>query len=210
MDAQWLKTQFSLHPDKTRADLARALMLDPPAISKMLAGGRQIKAHEYVSMRKFFDLPTDGERAAQAGYRLQTLSGARNISTAGEAGTPGMAERDRAEDQDAWIMPARLLEARTAAPPEKIRIFNIRDNSMEPDFAVGAQVLVDLSDVTPSPPGVFVLSDGLGHVIRQCDIVPGETPLTVNVQARTGTSFRLPLDKTAIVGRVIARLDWLK
>lgn len=199
MDSQWLKTQFDLHPDKSRADLARALELDPPAISKILAGGRQIKAHEYVAMRKFFGLPTDGERAvAASSYRLQTLP------------TTGMAEKDRADDQDAWIMPAHLLESRTDAPPEKIRIFTIRDNSMEPDFMVGAQVLVDLSDTTPSPPGVFILSDGLGHVLRQCDIIPGETPLQVNVQAKNGTAFRLPLAKAAIVGRVMARLDWLK
>lgn len=198
MDSQWLKTQFDLHPDKSRADLARALELDPPAISKILAGGRQIKAHEYVAMRKFFGLPTDGERAVtNSSYRLHTLP-------------TGMAEKDRADDQDAWIMPASLLEARTDAPPEKIRIFTIRDNSMEPDFMVGAQVLVDLSDTTPSPPGVFILSDGLGHVLRQCDIIPGETPLQVNVQAKNGTAFRLPLTKAAIVGRVIARLDWLK
>ncbi len=202
MDSQWLKTQFDLHPDKSRADLARALELDPPAISKILAGGRQIKAHEYVAMRKFFGLPTDGERAvAGSSYRLQTLA-------------TGMAEKERADDQDAWqdawIMPASLLESRTDAPPEKIRIFTIRDNSMEPDFMVGAQVLVDLSDITPSPPGVFILSDGLGHVLRQCDIIPGETPLQVNVLAKNGTAFRLPLNKAAIVGRVIARLDWLK
>ena len=202
MDSQWLKTQFDLHPDKSRADLARALELDPPAISKILAGGRQIKAHEYVAMRKFFGLPTDGERAVTgSSYRLQTLA-------------TGMAEKERADDQDdwqdAWIMPASLLESRTDAPPEKIRIFTIRDNSMEPDFMVGAQVLVDLSDITPSPPGVFILSDGLGHVLRQCDIIPGETPLQVNVLAKNGTAFRLPLNKAAIVGRVIARLDWLK
>ncbi len=198
MDSQWLKTQFDLHPDKSRADLARALDLDPPAISKILAGGRQIKAHEYIAMRKFFGLPTDGERAVSgSSYRLQTLP-------------TGMSEKDRADDQDAWIMPASLLESRTDAPPEKIRIFTIRDNSMEPDFMVGAQVLVDLSDVTPSPPGVFILSDGLGHVLRQCDIIPGEIPLQVSVLAKNGTAFRLPLTKAAIVGRVIARLDWLK
>lgn len=198
MDSQWLKTQFDLHPEKSRADLARALDLDPPAISKILAGSRQIKAHEYVAMRRFFGLPTDGDHAVAANtYRLQTLP-------------DGMAEKGRAEDRDSWIMPAHLLESRTAAAPDKIRIFTIRDNSMEPDFAVGAQVLVDLSDNTPSPPGVFIMSDGLGYVLRQCDIVPGEKPLQVNVQAKNGTAFRLPLHKALIVGRVIARLDWLK
>ena len=197
MDATWLKTQFQLYPDKTRADLARALALDPPAISKILAGGRQIKAHEYIAMRHFFGLPVDGARAvAGAGFRLQTLA-------------QGLSERDTPDDQDSWMMPARLLESKTQSPPEKIRIFTVRDNSMEPDFMVGSQVLVDLSDVMPSPPGVFVMSDGVGHVLRQCDVIPGETPLQINVGARSGVSFRLSADKAGIIGRVIARLDWL-
>lgn len=197
MDSRWLKTQFDLNPDKSRADLARALELDPPAISKMLAGGRQIKAHEYITMRHFFGMPVDGQRAVAGGYQLQTLSS-------------GMSERAGAEDQDAWMMPARLLESKTAAPPDKIRIFTVRDNSMEPDFAVGTQVLVDLSDTVPSPPGVFVMSDGVGPVLRQCDIVPGEEPLQLNVSSRSGVSFRLAMDKASTIGRVIARLEWLK
>lgn len=196
MDATWLKTQFQVNPDKSRADLARALSLDPPAISKILAGGRQIKANEYIAMRHFFGLPVDGNKATGAGsYRLQTLS--------------GLSERDVPEDQDAWLMPARLLESKTRSPPEKIRIFTVRDNSMEPDFTVGSQVLVDLSDTTSSPPGVFIISDGIGHVLRQCDIIPGETPLQISISSRSGASFRLTPDKANIIGRVIARLEWL-
>ena len=107
-------------------------------------------------------------------------------------------------------MPARLLESKTAASPDKIKIFTVRDNSMEPDFAVGTQVLVDLSDTMPSPPGVFVMSDGVGPVLRQCDIVPGEEPLQLNISSRSGVSFRLGMNKASITGRVIARLEWLK
>lgn len=198
MDAQWLKNQFDLNPDKSKADLARVLGLEPPAISKMLAGTRQIKAQEYVSMRRFFGLPVDGQKAVSAGaYELQTL-------------LSGLSERDTPADQDSWIMPARLLESKTAASPDKIKIFAVRDNSMEPDFAVGTQVLVDLSDTMPSPPGVFVMSDGVGPVLRQCDIVPGEEPLQLNISSRSGVSFRLSMNKASITGRVIARLEWLK
>ncbi len=196
MDATWLKTQFQLYPDKSRAGLARALTLDPPAISKILAGTRQIKAHEYVAMRRFFGLPVDGQKAMEQGYRLQTLSA-------------GLSERAVPDDQDSWIMPARLLESKTQSSPDKIRIFTVRDNSMEPDFMIGSQVLVDLSDVLPSPPGVFVLSDGIGHVLRQCDVIPGETPLQINVSSKSGVSFQLTSAKAGIIGRVIAGLDWL-
>ncbi len=196
MDSLWLKTQFQLYPEKTRADLARALTLNPPAVSKILAGNRQIKANEYIAMRRFFGLPIDGLRATGRVYRLQALP-------------QRPSEPEEPEEQDAWIMPARLLESKTQAPPEKIRIFTVRDNNMEPDFMVGSQVLIDLSNVMPSPPGAFVMSDGIGHVLRQCDVVPGETPLQISVSSRSGVSFRVPLERANIIGRVIARLEWL-
>lgn len=199
MDSLWLKTQFKFHPEKSRADLARALALDPPAVSKMLAGTRQIKAQEYVTMRTFFGLPVDGARSLQPGrgYRLGVL------------GAEGLNETAPEDDQDAWMMPAGLLATKTKAPPEKIRIFTVRDKTMEPDFMRGAQVLVDLSDNQPSPPGVFIILDDAGHILRQCDIVPGESLPQIQVSSRAGTSFRLPAEKVEILGRVIARLDWL-
>ncbi|MFN3826826.1 MAG: hypothetical protein ACK4NR_04295 [Micavibrio sp.] len=199
MDSLWLKTQFRLCPDKSRADLARALDLDPPAISKMLAGTRQIKAQEYVAMRGFFGLPMDGQRAvsAEKGYRLEALE------------VKGLSEPDREGEGGEWVMPAGLLAARTKAAPEQIRIFTVRDKTMEPDFMSGAQVLVDLSDRLPSPPGVFVVSDGVGHILRHCDFVPGESPAQIQISSHKGSSFRLPADKADITGRVIARLDWL-
>jgi len=65
MDSTWLKTQFKLNPEKNKAGLAKVLGLGAPAISKILAGERQIKAAEYMLMRRYFGLPVDGESAAQ-------------------------------------------------------------------------------------------------------------------------------------------------
>ena len=78
MDSQWLKEQFDCNPDKSKAGLARALNLEPPAISKILNGTRQIKAQEYNLMRQYFGLPIDGENASgipDNSYKLETLAG---------------------------------------------------------------------------------------------------------------------------------------
>ncbi len=199
MDDEWLKTQFLLNPDKSKADLATALRLDPPAISKILAGKRQIKAQEYMSMRRYFGLPVDGERAVgMHSYHLKPLAS-------------GLQEQAVDQDDAAWVMPASLFETRTKAPPEQIRIFAIQESAMAPDFMPGEQVLVDLSDRQPSPPGVFIVSDGLGHIIRQCEYVSHSEPPEIKLSAnnRKYDPYTLLLEKADIIGRVIAKLEWL-
>lgn len=207
MDAEWLKTQLRLHPDRNKAALAKALGLEPPAVSKILSGRRQIKAQEYVAMRAFFGLPADGERAAQG--TAGGAAGARSYVL--EPLRPGMGEREPGGGAESWVMPASLFEARTRAPPEKIRIFAVHGDAMAPDYQPGEQVLVDLSDTVPSPAGVFVVSDGLGHIIRQCEYVPHSQPPEVRLSARNGRyePYTRPLERAGIIGRVMAKLQWV-
>ncbi len=202
MDSTWLKTQLRLNPQKSKADLARALDLPPSAISKMLADGRQIKAQEYVSMRKFFGLADNGPGRPVIGGANYVL---RPLEDIGD----GRTKRHKPVKEDPWIIPARLLKGRTKAEAENIRIFSVRDNSMSPHFTTGEHVLVDLSDKKPSPPGFFVVSDGLNPIIRQCDIVPQSRPASVRLSGGAGAPFIMPLKKADITGRVIAKLLWL-
>ena len=201
MDHQWLKSQFALHPVLSKADLARALNLDPPAVSKMLAGTRQIKAQEYVAMRTFFGMPSDGHRAMGAGA---------SAATQGYT-LKAFAEPDGGRDIDAWSLPAMLMARKTRAAPEQVRVFDIGDNTMAPDFMPGEHVLVDLSDRQPSPPGVFLVFDGVGHSLRQGEIVPHAQPAQVRFSAvnRNYESRVADLEKAGIAGRVIAKLQWL-
>lgn len=201
MDAQWLKTQFDLHPEKSKAQLAAALKIGAPAVSKMLAGTRQIKAQEYLGMRKFFGLPVDGGKALRGGSKHYVLAPLES----------GMKEQGSPADENAWMIPASLLQGRTKAPPEKIRIFAVQENAMAPDFLSGEHVVVDLSDVSPSPSGVFLVSDGIGHIIRQCEYVPHSKPASVRLSALNARyeTHTLPLSKAGLMGRVIAKLQWV-
>ena len=197
MDSQWLKTQFELNPSKSKAGLAKILGLEPPAISKILNNARQIKAQEYMAMREFFGLPNDGASSLKknAAYTLRPLQ--QNLLHE---------EQDAVADE--WVIPAGILSARTQAPPDKIKIFQVKENAMEPDFRQGEHVLVDLSDKNPSPPGVFIVSDGFGHMIRKCAFVPKTEPAEVHISAQSDGfhSQTLLLKDFAIVGRVIAKL----
>lgn len=202
MDSEWLKTQLRLQPDKSKADLARALKLGAPAISKILSGTRQIKAQEYIAMRRFFGMPVDGVRAASGGgeraYVLEPLAA-------------GLQEQSTSSEDHSWVIPANVLKSKTKAPPEEIKIFAVQENAMTPDFKSGEHVIVDLSDKKPSPPGVFVVSDGMGHMIRQCQYVPQSDPPEIKFTAHNNQfeSYILPLEKSDIIGRVIAKVQWL-
>ena len=155
-------------------------------------------------MRRFFGLPTDGARAAGQGagggksYVLSPLE-------------PAMQDKAETGEDDAWVMPAQLFENRTRAQPEQIRIFAVQEDAMAPDIARGEKVLVDLSDTRPSPAGTFVVSDGLGHIIRQCEYVPHSDPPAIRLSARNARyePYTVALEKAEIIGRVIAKLQWL-
>ncbi len=199
MDTQWLKAQFELNPEKSKAELARALRLEPPAISKILGGKRQIKAHEYMTMRQFFGMPLDGERSLQ------------NNNSRADREAAHFGENDHDGQNEQWTIPPGLLEERTNAPPDKIKVFKVKEKTMEPDFKIGENVVVDLSDRNPSPPGTFIISDGYGELIRQCELVPGSKPPKIRVAAvkKEFQPQTLELSDFQIIGRVIAKLQWL-
>jgi hypothetical protein len=203
MDARWLKTQFDLYPDKSKAGLADAMGLEPPAVSKILGGKRQIKAHEYLSMRKYFGLPLDGGRAVRRSADSFVID---SLTV-----TSGMQDNADVTGAEQWVVPASIFSTRTKAPADQIKVFKVQENTMAPEFSFGEHVVVDLTDKKPSPPGVFVISDGFGHLVRRCEFVTNSKPAKVRISAIDKNFQTQVLDFTEfkIVGRVIARLQWL-
>jgi len=201
MDAKWLNKQFELYPEKSKAGLARALGLEPPAVSKILNGTRQIKAKEYALMQQYF---------VQSSHDVHE---GRVKAHANDVDRPaGFEDSDPAFEED-WVIPASVLSGRSGAAPENVKVFQIADHLMEPVFKKGEFVLVDLSQMMPSPPGYFIVSDGYGHFARQCEMVMDKKDARQSVQVSANdknfSAQILHLDELDIVGRVIARLRWL-
>ena len=157
-------------------------------------------------MRKYFNLPVDGESAAYPGYRLSTIT-PENPGLKDCAGT----DADEGNTGSSWIIPAQILNQRTQAPPEKIKIFQVQENLMEPDYKRGEYVLVDISDNKPSPPGPFIISDGFGYMLRLCAYSPKSNPPQLKISALNDgfQTQTLGQDEIDIIGRVIAKLQWL-
>jgi phage repressor protein C with HTH and peptisase S24 domain len=66
-------------------------------------------------------------------------------------------------------------------------------------------VLVDLTQRSPSPPGVMALFDGIGIVIKRVALVPGVQPAAVRVKSDNSQYefYEQELEEVDIIGRVL-------
>jgi transcriptional regulator with XRE-family HTH domain len=109
-----------------------------------------------------------------------------------------------------WELPATYLRQYTSSPTERIKIIRVIGTSMMPDFQPGERVMVDLEDRTPSPPGVFVVWDGLAVVLKLIEIEPNTDPVRVRIKSKNpdfGT-YERTLGEAYIQGRVIGKWTW--
>lgn len=88
---------------------------------------------------------------------------------------------------------------------EGVRMIAVRGDSMVPTLWPGQRVMVDTADKTPSPPGVFVIWDGLGLVLKRVELVPGSDPMRIRISSDNEryTAYERTLDEAHINGRVI-------
>ena len=73
-----------------------------------------------------------------------------------------------------WSLPRNVIENRISKP-ENIRIIQVTGDGMLPELSPGDRIMVDLADITPSPPGLFVIWDGMEFVVKRCAVVPSVT-----------------------------------
>jgi phage repressor protein C with HTH and peptisase S24 domain len=94
------------------------------------------------------------------------------------------------------------------ASPEGVAVIEVRGDSMLPTLAPGEKVFVDVTDRSPSPPGIFVVWDGMGLVMKRVEFVPQSDPPTVRIMSDNGRyeAYTRTVDEAFIQGRVIGSL----
>lgn len=87
----------------------------------------------------------------------------------------------------------------------RIRIIAVKGNSMEPKLWPGQRVMVDIEDTVPSPPGVFVVWDGLALVLKYVEVIPNSEPLRVRISSanKDFMAYERNLEEAYINGRVV-------
>jgi phage repressor protein C with HTH and peptisase S24 domain len=102
--------------------------------------------------------------------------------------------------QRSWIR--HKLRAR----PADLRIMHVEGDSMMPTLHHGDIVLVDLARRAPTPPGIFVLHDGMGLVAKRLDHIPNTDPPRVRIIS--DNPLYSPYEGTAEEVNIIGRIRW--
>jgi transcriptional regulator with XRE-family HTH domain len=136
----------------------------------------------------------------------------RELDLRATAGGSGSAiEVLQAQESDAtraiYGFPAGSFRETYGADAENVRIVEVIGDSMVPALASGEKVMVNIEDRTPSPPGVFVVWDGMGMVIKRIEYLPGAEPPRVRISSDNPryVPYERALEEAHILGRIVGR-----
>jgi phage repressor protein C with HTH and peptisase S24 domain len=143
------------------------------------------------------------ERGAERSLRIQEL----DVRASAGGGLTG----DAGKVVDVWRIPTAIIRGYSTAPAADLRIITVMGDSMEPALQPGTRVLVDTGDRTPSPPGVFVVWDGLGLVVKRVQMLPHSDPPRVKISSDNAKydPYERTVEEAYIQGRVIGQWRWL-
>lgn len=93
------------------------------------------------------------------------------------------------------------------ASPKDLRMVFISGDSMLPTLQDQDMVLVDTSQNLPSPPGIFVLFDGIGLVVKRLELIH-QSDRRSEVQILSDNPQYAPYTSTLDDIRIIGRVVW--
>ena len=109
-----------------------------------------------------------------------------------------------------WVLPTDIASRVTRTRSDGLKILTVQGTSMVPDFFPGDRIMVDTADTTPSPPGNFIVWDGLNLVVKFVQHLAHSDPPTVRLTSRHPdvTPYERTIDEAYIQGRVIGKWQW--
>jgi phage repressor protein C with HTH and peptisase S24 domain len=193
----------------TLAQLAEKTASTPQQIGRLEKGERRLTTDWMEKIASALnvlpeDLMTDnhGERVVIPEINLNTLKQSTLPQT-----SPNVAEADNVLSE--WAVPKQLLANQVGAE-STMRIIQVMGDSMIPEFNPGDRVMVNTADRSPSPPGVFVLWDGFGLIIKRCEMVPHSSPPRAILSSSNinYSTYEMDLKELDIQGRVVGKWQW--
>ena len=149
--------------------------------------------------------PDSNERNAAANLANNATIAFMDITASAGGGALNDGEADNPEADDRFAMPVDMLRKITPTPSAGLRLITISGDSMAPVLEHGDVVMVDCTQTQPSPPGIFIVDDGIGLVAKRLDLVPATQPQMLRLTSENGvyTNYQRRIDEVHIVGRVV-------
>ncbi len=207
--------------DRQRQRLLTALKSHPPRMLRTLSrqlGRNDAYLHQYLYRGSPRRLPEDIRyrlasllQIPEEGLRDSTVSPAPPhahvrvpfLDIQVSAGHGSFVTDD--EQRGGWLFDRAILRQIHSGPPENLRLLSIRGDSMEPVLNDGDCIMVNTADIQPSPPGIFILHDGIGIMAKRLEIVPQGEPALIRISSANPqySAYQRPINDITILGRVV-------
>lgn len=204
MQLDWIETGLK-KPGKSQRGLAKVLHIDPSNVSRLLSGERQLKAAEISKIEQYLgeEAPAELARAVLPLIRPTRRLSLTEVGVKAAGGGGAVVERE--EIVSHWEIPELWIRNITDAGERDLHVITVEGNSMEPELRPGDKIIVDSSRKSPTPPGIFVLYDGIGTVVKQLEHIPKTNPPRVEIKSanKDYRADEATADEINIIGRVI-------
>ncbi|MBT6122530.1 MAG: helix-turn-helix transcriptional regulator [Candidatus Puniceispirillum sp.] len=225
-------TDIDIKNDSARNALRTALMNQTPPVTLKQAsraiGRNDAYLHQYLyrgsprhlpeSIRyQLADMLTvdqatlahhpDNFRAPQhhAPFVTQTMSSVPFLDIHASAGGGMLIDASTDTATAVLAFPRPWLRKISPSKTEALKLITISGDSMAPVLEHGDTVMLDIDQTRPSPPGIFILHDGLGLVAKRIELVPSTNPQLLRICSENPayTNYQRTIDEVQIIGRVV-------
>jgi transcriptional regulator with XRE-family HTH domain len=203
------------------AEVSRRAGLSPRRYSNYTTDNREPDLKTLVTLVRALDTSADallglrdwdGLPSIPAEEVAEDFARVSEVDVHASAGGGAVVLRDK-DGGASWGFPEPWIRAEVNASPMDLRIVTIEGDSgiSDPpkpdDLQPGDKVVVNLGDTRPSPPGKFIVDDGMALVAKQVEYIPGSDPPTIRLTSRNDryAPYERTLDEARIVGRIVGR-----
>ena len=169
----------------------------------------RLKEADRMKLSELLNVPETELGAPQKGRAIAAANS--NVSNVPEyqvhVSAGGGALVDSENKRRDWPFATDYLKAELGLERSNLAVLEVRGDSMEPTLASGDRVLVNMSDRQVSQPGIFIVFDGDGTVVKRVEKIPGSAPPRIVLISDNPLHGKYELDAEVvqIVGRVVWR-----
>ena len=183
---------------------ALAAGLKEDTVRNIISGrSREPRGEAVASLAAYLGVSLDSLLAGEPVERRQTIEGL--VTVPGREWLPVRrygpeAQRIDVRSAASWRVPAEALGGRDI---EGLVIWRCTEDSA--GVRRGDFLLLDTAADVPSPPGAFLISDGIGVLVSRLSVVPGPSGSRMRMEDAGGT-VEVPLSSNIrLLGRVVGR-----
>lgn len=188
--------QLSLALGKNHAYVQQFLTRGIPA---------RLKEQDRRKLSELLDIPEDElggpEPASSPAHATPQFRTITEYDIRASAGDGALTSEENVRSQ--WPFDPSYLSDFLGLSTNALAIIEVRGDSMEPTLSSGDRVMVHLADKQISQPGIFIIYDGGGTVIKRVEKIPGQDKLVLISDNPLHTRYEISGDDVQIVGRVV-------